>query len=171
MLNSTPASKTYVFDGRPRFPLRVVVKRYWIGECPDAINHEDWEDALTLVFMHGNGCHKEQWEPTIQRLFQNQQAAARRSTTVRFHDMWSIDMPNQGDSAILNEELFLWGYDTCEQYFLQHDGPKTHLLVVSWEICARGVHTLLAGLGSGVDVDFSKRKLVLAGHSLASNVA
>jgi len=149
-------SKSYVFDPRPRLPFRIAVKRYWIGECPDVIDREKFskhrEDVLTLVFMHGIGAHKEHWEPTIQRLFLNQQAAARRS--VRFHDMWSLDMPNQGDSAILNEEPLRWGCDTF-----------------SWENCTRGAHAFLAGLGTGVDVDFSKRKLAFVGHSLGANVA
>ena len=86
----------------------MAAKRYWIGEFPDAVS-ETREDVLTLVFTHGNGAHKEQWELTIQRLFEHQQAATRRA--VRFHDMWSIDIPNQGDSAILNEEVLQWGYD------------------------------------------------------------
>ena len=124
-IGSVPVlSKSYVFDPRPRFQFQIVAKRYWIGECPDAIDRDDFskhrEDVLTLVFMPGNGAHKEHWEPTIQQLFQNQQAAARR--TVRFHDMWSLDMPNQGDSAILNEETLLQGYDIC----------KIHIYLQSW---------------------------------------
>ena len=106
--SSALGSKSYVFDPRPRSPFRMAAKRYWIGEFPDAVS-ETREDVLTLVFTHGNGAHKEQWELTIQRLFEHQQAATRRA--VRFHDMWSIDIPNQGDSAILNEEVLQWGYD------------------------------------------------------------
>ena len=80
-------SKSYVFDPRPHFPFQIVAKRYWIGElCADASDHDIFsktrEDVRTLVFLHGNGAHKEQGELTIQRLFQNQQTAARR--TVRF---------------------------------------------------------------------------------------
>ena len=109
-------SKNYTFDPRPRFPFRLVVKRYWIGEpCLDADDHDTFsktrEDVLTLVFMGGIGAHKEHCEPTIQRLFENQQATSRG--TVRFRDMWSLDMPNQGDSAILNEEILRWGYEIC----------------------------------------------------------
>ena len=117
-------SKSYVFDPRPHFPFRIVAKRYWIGElCPDADDHDAFfktrENVLTLVFIHANGAHKEHWEPTIQRLFQHQQAAT--PGTVRFREMWSLDMPNQGDSAILNEETLLSGYDACNKVhiFLQ----------------------------------------------------
>jgi len=109
-------SKSYVFDPRPRFPFRIVAKRYWIGECPDAIHRDTFpktrQDVITPMFMHGIGAHKEHWEPTIQRLFQDQQAAS--GSSVRFHDMWSLDMPNHGDSAILNEEALRLGYDTCK---------------------------------------------------------
>ena len=112
-------SMSYVFDPRPHFPFRIVAKRYWIGElCPDADDHDTFsktrEDVLTPVFVHGIGAHKEHWEPTIQQLFQNQQAATRG--TVRFRDMWTLDLPNHGDSAILNEETLLLGYDsdTCK---------------------------------------------------------
>ena len=113
-------SKSYVFDPRPRLPFQIVAKRYWVGECPDAIDDgavaSTREDVLTPVFLHGSGGHKEQWETIVQRLFQNQQSAMQ--SAVRFHDMWSIDMPNHGDSAILNEELLCWGYDICKQSVL-----------------------------------------------------
>ena len=124
-------SKIYVFDPRPHFPLRIVAKRYWIEEpCPDASDHNlpnAQEDALTLVFIPGNGAHKEHWEPTIQRLFENQQTATRRP--VRFHDMWSLDMPNHGDSAILNEETLQWGYDICKVlHSFRGHGRQSHFL-------------------------------------------
>lgn len=56
----------------------------------------DWLDATSksregAITLPGHAAHKEQWEPTIQRLFQNQQAAPR--STVRFHDIWSLDLP------------------------------------------------------------------------------
>ena len=112
-------SKNYTFDPRPLFPFQIVAKRYWIKECPYAIDRDTSsntrENVVTLVFVHGNGGHKELGEPTIQRLFENQQAATRR--TIRFHDIWSLDMPNQGDSAILNEETLRSGYETCKIHF------------------------------------------------------
>ena len=40
------------------------------------------------------------------------------------------------------------------------------MYLVSCENHSRGVHAFLAGLGTGVDVDFSKRTLVLVGHSM-----
>ncbi|KAF8553493.1 alpha/beta-hydrolase [Imleria badia] len=149
-------SKVYAFDPRPRFPLRIVAKRYWIGELgPEGNDHDTFfrtrEDFRTLVFIHGLGCHKEHWEPTVERLFEHEQAST--ATSIRFRDMWSLDLLNHGDSAILNEEVLRWGYD-----------------IFSWEDHARGVHAFLAGLGTGVDVDFSKRRLALVGHSIGSSV-
>jgi pimeloyl-ACP methyl ester carboxylesterase len=119
-------SKNYTFDPRPLLPFRIVAKRYWIEECPYAIDLDSSsktrEDVLTLVFVHGIGAHKELGEPMIQRLFQNQQAATRR--IVRFHDIWLLDMPNQGDSAILNEETLRSGYDTCKFTFFHNQKHK-----------------------------------------------
>lgn len=42
---------------------------------------------------------------------------------------------------------------------------------VARENYTRGVHAFLMDLVTGVDVAFSKRRLVLAGHSLGGNVA
>jgi hypothetical protein len=43
------------------------------------------------------------------------------------------------------------------------------MYAVSWEHNSRSVHAFLAGLGTGVDVDFSKRKLALAGHCVGGH--
>lgn len=114
-------SKNYVFDPRPRFPFRIVAKRYWIGELdPDADDNDIFsktrEDVRTLVLMHGVAAHKEHWEPTIQWLFENERALT--AAPVRLRDMWSIDLPNHGDSAVLNEEVLRWGYETCKPLIL-----------------------------------------------------
>ena len=44
------------------------------------------------------------------------------------------------------------------------------MYTVSWEHHARGLHAFLAGQGTGVDVDFSKRRLALVGHSMGGPV-
>lgn len=41
-------------------------------------------------------------------------------------------------------------------------------LPVGWEEYGRTVHGFLAGLGTGVDVDFSTRRLVGVGHSMGA---
>jgi hypothetical protein len=42
------------------------------------------------------------------------------------------------------------------------------LVQVRWEDYGRGIHAVLAGQGTGVDVDFSTHKLVAIGHSIGS---
>ncbi|KAI0822380.1 hypothetical protein BC628DRAFT_1458161 [Trametes gibbosa] len=96
----------------PHIPLLVTARQYWSADCA-----RDDPDALTLVFAHATGLHKEQWEPTLAHLF----ALLRTSRKAKIRDA-----------------------------------------------VARAVHLFLAGLGKGVDVDFSKRKLVGVGHSMGA---
>ncbi|KAI0943270.1 hypothetical protein AcW1_002479 [Taiwanofungus camphoratus] len=77
---------------------------------------------------------------------------AKRPGSGRILDIWSIDAPNHGDAAVLNEEVLLW---EASEHF-------------DWQEYARAVHALLTGLGTGVDVDFSQRKLVGIGHSMGA---
>ncbi|KAF8452385.1 Alpha/beta hydrolase family-domain-containing protein [Boletus edulis BED1] len=155
-------SKNYVFDPRPHLPFRISAKRYWthsdLEECTNGKTNSNPDDdkiraeMLTLVFAHANGFHKEHWEPIIHRLFEQQWAS--EQCPFRIQDMWALDAPNHGDAAVMNEEVLAWGYS-----------------LFSWEDYARCVHAFLAGLGSGVDVDFSKRNLVAVGHSMGATAA
>ncbi|KAF9269513.1 hypothetical protein L218DRAFT_890089 [Marasmius fiardii PR-910] len=138
-------SQNFVFDPRPNFPLLVTAKRYRDSKSP----HINDPTALTLVYLHGTGFHKEQWEPTIDDLLALVEA---RGNQVRIREIWSIDAPNHGDAAILNEETLSWGYD----------------LSFRWEDYGRATHSLLAGLGKGIDTDFSKHRLVGIGHSMGA---
>ncbi|KZT01785.1 alpha/beta-hydrolase [Laetiporus sulphureus 93-53] len=139
-------SQALVCDARPDFPLRIAVKRYW----EPRISSED-PDALTLILAHGAGHHKEHWEPVIESLYRLSQRSARGMHRVKIRDVWSMDCPNHGDAAVLNEHTLKWGY----HYF-------------SIEDYARAVHILLSGHGSGIDVDFSTRRLVGIGHSMGA---
>lgn len=135
-------SKSYVYDPRPNYPFLITAKRYWI---PD-VSYDD--DALTLIFAHGTGFHKEHWEPTIDDL---QELLLSRGG-VKVREFWSIDAPNHGDAAILNENTLSWGYENIFQ----------------WEDYARSIHSFLSGFGTGVDVDFKSRNLVGIGHSMGA---
>ncbi|EPQ51252.1 alpha/beta-hydrolase [Gloeophyllum trabeum ATCC 11539] len=92
--------------------LRVEAKRY----RPSAnafTSSSGWRDVgVTLLLMHGAGSHKEQWEPTIQRI--HEATAGRKAhghgsfsqdqSTIR--EIWTFDWPNHGNSSVLNEDHF-----------------------------------------------------------------
>ncbi|KAJ7594117.1 Alpha/beta hydrolase fold-1 [Mycena floridula] len=138
------SSKAYLFDPRPEYPLVTTAKRYWDASSP-AYNDPD---ALTLIFAHGTGYHKEQWEPTIEELYNLLGQGA-----LKIKEVWSLDAPNHGDAAIANEKTLQYGYEP----------------IFGWEEYARSIFAFLTGLGTGIDVDFSKRRLVAVGHSMGAN--
>jgi pimeloyl-ACP methyl ester carboxylesterase len=135
-------SQSYLFDPTPNFPLLVAAKRYWdpITTCSDS-------DALTLIFSHGAGLTKETWEACIESMF-----LQLRRSNVKVNDMWCIDAPNHGEASWLNEQVLDWCY---RPVFRQED-------------YAHAIHALISGLGTGVDVDFRKRRLVGVGHSMGT---
>ncbi|KAG6919893.1 hypothetical protein DXG01_015601 [Tephrocybe rancida] len=57
--------------------------------------------GITLLFAHCVGAHKEQWEPTIQHIFNIQQLKDEKH---RIREAWSFDRQNHGDAAVLNHE-------------------------------------------------------------------
>lgn len=117
-------SKSYVFDPRPHIPFLVSAKRYWTwtdlnleeyGDANTDLNLDNGEgrgDALTLIFAHANGFHKEHWEPIIHRLFEQQRVTG--GSSFRIQDMWAFDAPNHGDAAVMNEGVLAWGYSVCK---------------------------------------------------------
>ncbi|KAF8346356.1 Alpha/beta hydrolase fold-1 [Amanita rubescens] len=135
--------ESYIFDPRPYYPLLATANRYL---CPDSLHSND-PDALTLVFVHATGFHKEIWEPTMEDLY----SFAERSE-LKIREMWSIDAPNHGEAAMLNEKSLLWGYEP----------------IFGWEEYARCLHAFLAGLGSGINVEFRTHTLVGIGHSMGA---
>lgn len=101
------STQSYVFDPRPHYPLVIPAKRYWKSESPLLQD----PNALTLIFTHGTGFHKEQWEPTMDDLYE----LLGNNHEVKVREMWAIECPNHGDGGILNEEVLKWGYDpTCK---------------------------------------------------------
>ncbi len=150
------SSESYVFDPRPDFPLVSTAKRYWkAGSSHDP-------NGVTLIFTHGTGFHKEQWEPTIEELY--------RRAGVPIREVWAIDAPNHGDAALLNYETLKWGYQrVCEDTILTLGSLlDVTFISVRWGDYGRSVHAFLTGLGTGVNVDFSKRRLVGIGHSMGA---
>ncbi|KAJ6609419.1 Alpha/beta hydrolase family-domain-containing protein [Mycena sp. CBHHK59/15] len=57
--------------------------------------------GLTLIFAHGVGGYKEQWEPMISEIFRLQHSKAPHH---RIHEAWALDRQNHGDAALLNRE-------------------------------------------------------------------
>ncbi|KZV93760.1 hypothetical protein EXIGLDRAFT_34964 [Exidia glandulosa HHB12029] len=62
-------------------------------------------DGVTLIFTHGNGMHKETWEPTLRHLLELGAPIA---------EAWSLDCANQGDSALVNAGVLPEIYDVAE---------------------------------------------------------
>ena len=92
-------SEVHILDWNPDYPLLTVTKRYWINA--------DIEDGYTLIFAHGIGFNKEQWEPTLNALFR---LSHRKSPGYpRIREVWTIDCPNHGQAAILNDNLLVRG--------------------------------------------------------------
>ncbi|EKM56754.1 uncharacterized protein PHACADRAFT_141668 [Phanerochaete carnosa HHB-10118-sp] len=138
--------ESYIFDSRPRYPLLITAKRYW---HPEHCSTET--DAVTLILAHGAGFHKEHWEPTLEHVYERLKEPE-NAFGVKVREAWSIECPNHGDAAVLNEDALTWGY----------------LPTFSWEEYARSIHAVLTGLGQGIDVDFSRRRLVGVGHSMGA---
>ena len=87
----------------------------------NSVTGGDDNGPLTLIFAHGAGFHKEQFEPTIEDLWGlivkgSSGSKSGDSSNVReVREFWSVDCPNHGDAAILNEHIVMHGYDSfCE---------------------------------------------------------
>ncbi|KAG5636300.1 hypothetical protein H0H81_008499 [Sphagnurus paluster] len=108
------SSKSYTLDPRPHYPLLITAKRYWKPDSP----YVNDPSALTLIFAHGTGFHKEIWEPTMDEL---NVLLEQNTRGVKVREMWAIDAPNHGEAAILNEDVLKWGYEPFH-------GRNTHAL-------------------------------------------
>ncbi|KAJ7291789.1 Alpha/beta hydrolase fold-1 [Mycena rebaudengoi] len=56
--------------------------------------------GLTLLCAHGAGTHKEQWEPTLDRIFSKIQSP---DSHMQVREAWSVDWQSHGMGAIVNE--------------------------------------------------------------------
>ncbi|KAJ3929465.1 MAG: Alpha/beta hydrolase fold-1 [Lentinula lateritia] len=173
-------SESYIFDPRPHYPLLSTVKRFW---NPSWIGSNS-PDGLTLLFTHGTGFHKEQWEPTIDYLLElirvntaSGSSAQRRSgpncrnsNNIKIREIWTIDAPNHGDAGVLNEKSLRNGYEPAF--------PK-------WQEYAHNIHAFLTGRGQTLlgtylksdseddrtvipNFDFSNHTIVCIGHSIGA---
>ncbi|KAI0056229.1 alpha/beta-hydrolase [Artomyces pyxidatus] len=131
---------THLLDRRPDIPLQVLANRYRVDDTPREAGH-------TLVFFHATGTHKETWEPLLQHLF----ALDGASTGRLIREAWSIEFPNHGESAVLNEAELQRLYPDHWDGFIY---PKT-------------AYALLSSCPGGVDL--SQHSLVGIGHSVGGN--
>ncbi|KAI0061136.1 hypothetical protein BV25DRAFT_1827001 [Artomyces pyxidatus] len=140
-------SQSYVFDPRPHFPFLVSVKRYWVPglESTDP-------SAPTLIFTHGAGFYKEQWEPVLEELYDFVATAVSTGGKVTIRDAWAIEAPDHGESAVLNEKELH-----------KQNVPSAFSSASAY---TTAVHLVLSGQGKGLDVDFKDRNLFALGNSL-----
>ncbi|TCD63561.1 hypothetical protein EIP91_005232 [Steccherinum ochraceum] len=109
------------------------------------------DEGVTLLLAHANGLHKETWGALVGYLFD----AMGKSEGVTVREAWSIECPNHGESAVLNEAAI-------ERV---HKGEWN-----GWE-WPRAIHTFLRSKPAGVDffAPSVKRKIVGIGHSQGGN--
>ena len=90
--------EAYTIPPSAEYPLFVTAKRYWTPES-EANGAADPAAAHTLIVLHSTSFHKETWEPTLDELFALADAGSRRN---HIRDVWAIECPNHGESALLN---------------------------------------------------------------------
>ncbi|KAJ7158142.1 Alpha/beta hydrolase fold-1 [Mycena filopes] len=101
-------------------------------------------NGLTLVFLHATNTHKEQFEPVVRHLLRLPQG-------LQIRDVWCIENPNHGSSALRNRALL--------------DSPDYRDNWTAMDYC-RAAHTFLTSTAHGID--FRTRFLVGLAHSAGS---
>ncbi|GJJ08280.1 hypothetical protein Clacol_002490 [Clathrus columnatus] len=129
-----------VWEENNRPKVFVAVKRY--TPRLQSTRHQP-STGLSLVLTHGVSFHKELWEPTLTRLFDQQ---LQPGCAFRIREAWAIDSPNHGESASLNERLINSGF------------------LLTYRDFARGV---IAFFESGL-IDIKRSTIIGIGHSAGS---
>ncbi|PSR71770.1 hypothetical protein PHLCEN_2v12374 [Hermanssonia centrifuga] len=132
----------YRFDPRPTEPLQFTAVRYQPDSPPS--------DGLTLILAHATGTHKETWAPLLEYLFTAQLTSD--SNSPKILEAWSMECPNHGESAVINEQ------DIQEKY--------PNFAWSGW-IYPRAMLAFLRSKPD--DIDFTRRSLVALGHSHGGN--
>ncbi|THH00800.1 hypothetical protein EW026_g1784 [Hermanssonia centrifuga] len=132
----------YRFDPRPTEPLQFTAVRYQPDSPPS--------DGLTLILAHATGTHKETWAPLLEYLFTAQLTSD--SNSPKILEAWSMECPNHGESAVINEQN------------IQEKYPN-----FAWSgwIYPRAMLAFLRSKPD--DIDFTRRSLVALGHSHGGN--
>lgn len=108
----------FVLKPSTAYSLHITAKRY---RSDKFLGDGSQSGAITLVLLHATSLHKETWEPTLECIFDL--AGKGSHAHVNIHEAWSIECPNHGQSAVLNDaqlqhggrhhcncKLFLAGY-------------------------------------------------------------
>ncbi|KAJ6450790.1 hypothetical protein C8R45DRAFT_946611 [Mycena sanguinolenta] len=122
-------------------PLKLTAKCY-TPELSEPNGH-------TLLFVHGAGAHKEQWEPTVkQTLFQT------KITTSEYtlRDVWTVDWPSHGEGGIINEAALKNRPAFCDCFSLAKRklvefGDVIAAFINSTHLC--GCHIVVIGHSAG----------------------
>ncbi|KAJ3928375.1 MAG: alpha/beta-hydrolase [Lentinula lateritia] len=160
----------YSVDNRPAYPLQVLATRYrtqtGIAVQYDQDTERDTGSGYTLILLHATGMHKETWEVFIEHLFDYSLRRVSRSSDstpthssydidrsdIWIEDVFSIESPNHGESAVINEQVLKTTYE-------DRWSPSEY---------GRAVHTFLTAGANAVGVDFTKRRLVGICHSVGA---
>ncbi|EIM81900.1 uncharacterized protein STEHIDRAFT_66011 [Stereum hirsutum FP-91666 SS1] len=91
---------------------------------------ENSPDTFTLIFAHCSSAHKEQFEPTIEKLFDL------KSSAFIIREAWALDCQSHGESSLLNEEklrdgsaITLQDYGNLLHFFSQSQHVSGHRLI------------------------------------------
>ncbi|KAI0031763.1 Alpha/beta hydrolase family-domain-containing protein [Vararia minispora EC-137] len=148
---------TYQHDPRPLFPFEVLGRQY--------PNERSLSGRFTLVLMHGISVHKETWEPVLQELFSIKGTKDGQNLV---KEAWSIECPNHGESAAVNNENltnFEKTNDACaSSCYRTEDTPMADPSPVSGDIYPEAVHRFISSRPGGMDL--LQRELVFLGHSM-----
>ncbi|KAK0235464.1 Alpha/beta hydrolase fold-1 [Armillaria nabsnona] len=101
---------------------------------------------VVLLFAHGLGHHKEQWEPTLAKLFQLSDSKA---SPVLLKEAWCLDCPDHGESASFNAAEL----ERCPRFISCYDYGQF----------------LVTLLQSGHIGSFPKGRVIMIGHSAGAS--
>lgn len=93
-------SESYCLEPDASYPFYITAKRYTPVKLSASRNSRG--NPLTLILLHSVSFQKEIWEPALQDLFSH---FSRKGSTEEDIEAWSIECPNHGYSAILNEKV------------------------------------------------------------------
>ncbi|KAF9037061.1 alpha/beta-hydrolase [Panaeolus papilionaceus] len=134
-------------------PLVCPIKRYTRSAVPHA---GACEGRVILILGHGAGFSKEHWEPVLEDLFDNDTG---ESGDIVVREAWSLDAPNHGEGAIINEDILsrhpstadIWDYADAYVTLVKSGllgtlNPSYHQIV----LCAHSAGSVAAVLSTGL---------------------